>query len=670
MEKSYFFNSVGGDRKYDASSFAEYFSSVLTNGVHPAPSTSLQITADDTMFVEVQPGRAYINGYLYVNSLPKKLPITVSDGVLKRKDLIVCRLDMTKRTIITDVKKGTPSANPNPPNLTRTEVLYELALAEITINAAAPFISQANVLDTRLDKTRCGYINSLIQADTTTIFNDYKNWYETKTAEYETDIEGMKINFNQETATWLQGAEDYIQSIKDQIANDDHNVINGRLDSLEKTKIDWANIKEYGADESLEDNSPFIQEAINAVALSGGGTVFVPNGTWKIQKPIKLKSNIHFKSEPFATFVRNANITTMLINDSDGKKGGYEANKNIVVEGGIFDGNNDVFTTNSNIVIFGHAKNVQVKNAEFKNLNAWHFVEFNAVKNGKVQNCYFHDYRSSGTESIQLDIAFNDVAFPFFGPYDNTTCEFITIENNTFENVHDGIGSHTALSTAGTHKHITIIGNTFNNLTGTAIKCLEYSNLIIKDNQISYVANGITVQALYKQIYGVTIEGNHIFHANKNGDTSNGIRVFGAIGKEYYQVTIKGNTLMYIGKHGIGVDFCATASVEGNHIRYCGYAGIWNYASIYSHIRGNVVYHTKTDSKAVDTNGASIIVGNSGDSLPNIRVIVAGNTGQTLYASHVQHLLVEGNIFDSAITFGASVVNAKRINNIVRFDIE
>ncbi|MGH4125286.1 MAG: hypothetical protein ACREV6_20405 [Clostridium sp.] len=41
MEKSSFFNSVEGDRKYKASDFASYFNSLLTNGVFPNPSTNL-----------------------------------------------------------------------------------------------------------------------------------------------------------------------------------------------------------------------------------------------------------------------------------------------------------------------------------------------------------------------------------------------------------------------------------------------------------------------------------------------------------------------------------------------------------------------------------------------------------------------------------------------------
>ncbi|MBU3153892.1 hypothetical protein [Clostridium estertheticum] len=54
MEKSSFFNSVAGDRKYKASNFADYFNSLLTNGVFPNPSTNLQVINNNNMTITVK----------------------------------------------------------------------------------------------------------------------------------------------------------------------------------------------------------------------------------------------------------------------------------------------------------------------------------------------------------------------------------------------------------------------------------------------------------------------------------------------------------------------------------------------------------------------------------------------------------------------------------------
>ena len=52
MERSAFFNSVAGDRKYKAEIFAGYFSKFITNGVFPLPADNLRIAAHDRMKIK------------------------------------------------------------------------------------------------------------------------------------------------------------------------------------------------------------------------------------------------------------------------------------------------------------------------------------------------------------------------------------------------------------------------------------------------------------------------------------------------------------------------------------------------------------------------------------------------------------------------------------------
>lgn len=189
MEKSSFFNSTAGDRTYQAQDFADYFARLVTNGIFPNPSTNLQVLSTDSYVVRVAEGSAYINGYLYINTVAKDLTLSVADGSLSRIDLVVVRLDHTERKISVEVLPGTPSQNPTVPSLTRNESIYELALAEVSVKKAAVSINQMDIMDTRLDASRCGVVNSLIEVDTTTIFNDYQNWYNTKTGEYEQEWE-------------------------------------------------------------------------------------------------------------------------------------------------------------------------------------------------------------------------------------------------------------------------------------------------------------------------------------------------------------------------------------------------------------------------------------------------------------------------------------------------
>jgi hypothetical protein len=224
LERSSFFKSVAGDRKYKVEDFAEFFNSLLTNGVFPNPSTNLQALSNSNMTITIKTGKAWINGYVYINTDDLILPITVADGVLKRIDRIVVRFDTVGRIISTVVKKGTFASTPVAPVLQRDADGYELGIADIYIANGVVSIVQANITDLRLDTTKCGIVNSLIQADTTAIFNQYLDWYNTKTSQYQNDLDAMEIQFQSDFNTWFATVQN---TLSVDIAGNLLNKING-----------------------------------------------------------------------------------------------------------------------------------------------------------------------------------------------------------------------------------------------------------------------------------------------------------------------------------------------------------------------------------------------------------------------------------------------------------
>lgn len=200
-EKSGFFNSSNGDRKYKAEFFSEYFSSFIGNGVFPNPSTSLQVISNNNMTVTLKAGKAWINGYYYNNDSDLILSIDVADGVLKRIDRVVMQYNTVNRTITAKVKKGTFSSTPIAPTLQRDSDAYELGIADIYIANGATSISQANITDLRLETTKCGIVHGVIdQVDTTTLWNQYQ-------AKFEADSQQFEADFNAWFAT-IQGVLD------------------------------------------------------------------------------------------------------------------------------------------------------------------------------------------------------------------------------------------------------------------------------------------------------------------------------------------------------------------------------------------------------------------------------------------------------------------------------
>ena len=181
-EKSSFFTSLNGDRKYKASDFAEYFKTFIGNGVFPNPSSNLQVIANGDMTLTISPGFAWINGYMYHNTDNLILTVDHSDSALKRVDRVVIKCDFVNREIKTYIKKGTFSQSPVAPALERSVDAYELCVAEIQIDNNVVAIQQSKITDTRLNNEVCGIVTQTVETiDTTALFNQieaYKQEFE------------------------------------------------------------------------------------------------------------------------------------------------------------------------------------------------------------------------------------------------------------------------------------------------------------------------------------------------------------------------------------------------------------------------------------------------------------------------------------------------------------
>ncbi|EPR07651.1 glycine-rich domain-containing protein [Ruminiclostridium papyrosolvens] len=226
MQKSSFFNSINGDRKYNASDYAAYFGSFIGNGVYPNPGNNLAVTASGGMNISVAAGKAWINGYYYENTGTFNMSIDVADGVLKRIDRIVLRLDHLNRQIALSVLKGTPASTPTARTLTRNADIYELAIADILINNGDTAILQANITDQRLNSDLCGIVHGTVeQVNTSEIFN-----------QYQAALDSFKKEKNEDFITWVENLKDILD---ENTAGNLLNLINDNTSNLDTHLSDY-----------------------------------------------------------------------------------------------------------------------------------------------------------------------------------------------------------------------------------------------------------------------------------------------------------------------------------------------------------------------------------------------------------------------------------------------
>lgn len=184
-----FFNSVNGDRLYNANDISRFFYKLISDGVLDSPATNLMVVAGSGMTIKVLDGYGMINAkYVWLTS-DESVTLDAADIALPRIDRVVLRLDTDNRQIVVAAKKGTPAASPTPPALTRSGAIYELSLAKIAVAANATAISQADITDERPDESVCGYIVGLLQ---------------------QIDTSGLFAQFTDAFNTWFAGLQDQV----------------------------------------------------------------------------------------------------------------------------------------------------------------------------------------------------------------------------------------------------------------------------------------------------------------------------------------------------------------------------------------------------------------------------------------------------------------------------
>lgn len=151
MNKSFFFNadtsSGSADITYSAADLAAEKAAYFSDGVL-APD-DFKVSAVDSLTVKIAPGGAVLGGYTYVNSSIGVRAIPSAAATKARRDLCVLKLDLSIRAMTVVIKSGTPSDDPQPPALTSTDSVKELALAEIYMPAGASSVNEATVTDLR-----------------------------------------------------------------------------------------------------------------------------------------------------------------------------------------------------------------------------------------------------------------------------------------------------------------------------------------------------------------------------------------------------------------------------------------------------------------------------------------------------------------------------------------
>lgn len=159
MSKIVLYPANGYD--FDAADVAAYLAGLIS-GVFSGDE-DFPVTAAGGLKVTVGAGRGWVHpsrftGYSITKREADTLTMPLADPSLPRIDRIVMRYDAGARAASLHVLQGTASSTPTAPAISRTELIYDLCLAEITRPAGSTSITTGQITDTRLDEALCGIV--------------------------------------------------------------------------------------------------------------------------------------------------------------------------------------------------------------------------------------------------------------------------------------------------------------------------------------------------------------------------------------------------------------------------------------------------------------------------------------------------------------------------------
>lgn len=200
-----FFNSLNGDRAYNADQMSTYFKGLVAqNGIYEQTGGAFKVNASTGLTLNVLSGRALINSKWVDSDATESINLTSAHVTLNRYSAIVLELNVSNRAITLKSIDGTPATNPVKPTIVNTAEIRQLCLAYVYVPAGAETITQAQITDTRADTNICGWITGLIrQVDTSSLFNQWQTAYE----QFYAQMESWKADQQDAFETWSNNQE-------------------------------------------------------------------------------------------------------------------------------------------------------------------------------------------------------------------------------------------------------------------------------------------------------------------------------------------------------------------------------------------------------------------------------------------------------------------------------
>lgn len=265
-----FFNSIDGDRKYDATQFASLFDGVITDGVIAAVGNWFATTPGGGMTVDVGTGRAWFNRTWTYSDAKVPLTLDQSDLLYDRIDAVVLEIDtsITVRENSIKIVKGSASQSPTRPALRNEVDVHQYALAYVTVKASSLEINTEDIY-INVGQDDCPFVTSIIEVP------DLEQLFARWEVEFQKWFSNLKVQLEGNVAANLQRQIDERVKIADKATLQD--IVDGTSNDkwvtprLLKHASTTASYAEFTSSSSWRAPDDLLENEVTVFCIGGGG---------------------------------------------------------------------------------------------------------------------------------------------------------------------------------------------------------------------------------------------------------------------------------------------------------------------------------------------------------------------------------------------------------------
>ena len=256
-----FFNSLNGDRKYNAAQMSAIFDGLIIDGVFASIGTAFAVKAAGGLTVNVGIGKAWFDHTWTVND--SILPMTAPEAevLLDRIDAVVLEVNETESVRENTIKfvKGNPSSAPSRPTLTNEGNVHQYPLCYIYRKYGTAVINQADITP-MVGTESTPFVTGILQTvsldellgkwqDELDRFTDARSqevddWIAQEESDFTTWFDKMKADLQQEQTVldqWIASEQadflSWYNQMKDQLSGDVAGNLQLEIDKEEVKRI-------------------------------------------------------------------------------------------------------------------------------------------------------------------------------------------------------------------------------------------------------------------------------------------------------------------------------------------------------------------------------------------------------------------------------------------------